>query len=587
MNSLYWNTLKKILTLFPDSIKKQFWKMQVLIAITSIIDVFGLAAFIPVISAVANPSLLSTSNFFIALKNITNIHDGNYFLLFLFSVALVFFIVRLLFVVYSQYLQNKFTFYVSEYIGEKTYSYYMNLDYQKFNKIDSANVVRELTISSSHFSRFLIMSLFLINSELLMMSLIILGIALYNFNVFLLLSITLFPIAFLFQKAVKKKIVFYGEEQNKLSPILYTNSNRGVFGYVDAKLLNKENSLIQDYLVVLKRLNKINVATSTINIIPAKLFELVTFVGLFLIFLYAVFYSNHVETVIPLIAIYAAAGYRIIPSLSKLVPSFMQLEQFSYLFETYKEPLSSNLGDEKLLFANKIIFKRNISLKNISFKFENDKVFLFSDFNLTISKGETIGIVGKSGSGKTTLVKLISGLLKSTSGNILVDDVKIDETNIRSWMSNISYVQQSPYIEQGSLASNIAFLVDTEIDVEKLQKCIEMASLSDFVNEQNPFEIEIKEGGKNLSGGQKQRICIARALYNNSQLLIFDEATSALDNETEKEVTNAVKQLRGSGVTVVIIAHRYSTLVYTDRIIELEANSFKETTYQEIEKLKF
>ncbi len=572
--------------LFPNSIKKQFWKMQALIAITSIIDVFGLAAFIPVISAVANPSLLSSSKFFVFIKDATGIQNNNYFLLFLFSVALVFFVFRLLFVLFSQYLQNKFIFYISEYIGEKTYSYYMDMDYQKFQGMESATVVRDLTVSPNHFSRALIMSVFLINCELLMIGLIVTGIALYNFSVFLMLGLTLFPVAFLFQRVVKKRVGVFGEEQNKLTPVLYNNSNRGIFGYVDAKLLNKENSLIKDYMSVLKRLNRINVVTYTLNIIPAKLFELVTFIGLFLIFLYVVFYSNQVETLIPLIAIYAAAGYRIIPSLSKLVPSFMLLQQYEYLFETYKEPLSKKTAKEKSPFSNKIKFQKDISLKNISFRFENEEKLFLSNFDLTILKGETIGIIGKSGSGKTTLVKLIAGLLKPSSGNIEVDSVEINESNIRSWMSNISYVQQSPYIEQGSLASNIAFLADGEIDKEKLQKCIAMASLSDFVCGQNPFDIEIKEGGKNLSGGQKQRICIARALYNNSQLLIFDEATSALDNETEREVTNAIKQLKGSGVTVVIIAHRYSTLAYTDRIVELEANSISETTYQQIEKVK-
>src|SRR5690606_23581515 len=220
------------------------------------------------------PTLLETSTFFVALKTFTGISEDKYFLLFLFSAALVFFVFRSLFIVYSQYLQNKFVFYVSEFIGEKTYSYYMNLDYQKFQKIDSATIVRELTLSPSHFSRFLMMPLLLINSEFLMVSIIIAGIALYNFSVFVLLCLTIFPVAFIFQKAVKKKVSFYGEEQNRQTPILYNNSNRGIFGYADAKLLNKEKSLIQDYISVLKKLNKINVATSTLNIIPAKLFEL-------------------------------------------------------------------------------------------------------------------------------------------------------------------------------------------------------------------------------------------------------------------------------------------------------------------------
>lgn len=580
MFSVLKGTYKNLFQLLPRPILKRFWVMQLLISLTSVVDVFGLASFIPVISAVANPELLSSNRFFVATKDFTNIQDNNYFLLFLFSAALVFFMLRSVFVVFSQHSQNKFVFYVSEYIGEKTFSYYMNMDFQKFQKIDSATMVRELTVSPSHFSRFLMMPLLLINSELVMMGLIVLGIAMYNFSVFVLLCITIFPVAFIFQKAVKKKVTFYGEEQNRQTPILYNNSNRGIFGYTDAKLLNKETTLIRDYMSVLKKLNKINTGSSTLNIIPAKLFELVTFIGLFVIFLYAVFYSRHVETIIPLIAIYAAAGYRMIPSLSKLVPGFMQLEQFSYLFKTYNEPLN-NKQENKFtsLHQDKITFQKSISLNDISFRFQGEENFLFKNLSLSITKGETIGIIGKSGSGKTTLVKILIGFLRPTSGSIKADDKEINETNVRGWMSNISYVQQSPYIEQGTLASNIAFL-ETEIDENKLKKCIEMASLSDFVKGRNPSEIEISEGGKNLSGGQKQRVCIARALYNNSQLLIFDEATSALDNETEREVTDAIKELKGSGVTVVVIAHRYSTLKYCDRIINVENGRFKETSFE-------
>lgn len=577
MFSLLRRTYKNLFELFPDFIIRKFLAMQVLIVFTSIVDVFGLAAFMPVIAAVANPELLETNTFFVALKNFTGISEDKYFLLFLFSAALVFFVFRSLFIVYSQYLQNKFVFYVSEYIGQKTYSYYMNMDYQQFQKVDSAVVIRELVANPDQFVRMVMMPLLLVISELLLMLLIVGGIAFYNFSVFVLICVTVFPVAFLFQKIVKKRVSHYGIEKNKQQLRLFSNSNRGVFGYVDAKLLNKEQSLVKDFGKATKAVNTINVKSSTVAIMPAKIFELVTFIGLFIIFLYAFFFSNQATSVIPLIAIYAGAGYRVVPSLSRLVPAFMSMEQYSFLFKTYTESLRSKEEDFVMYSGNEIVFEKEIALKNISFQFE-DKKQLFNDFSFTINKGETIGIIGKSGSGKTTLVKLICGLLKPSSGEIVVDDNVIDEKNIRAWMRNISYVQQAPYIETGTLTSNIAFLAD-EMDKEKIENCIQAASLTDFVNGRNPFEIEIKENGKNLSGGQKQRICIARALYNNSQLLIFDEATSALDNETEKEVTDAIKQLKGRGVTVIIIAHRYSTLAYTDRIVELEKGQYSETNY--------
>jgi ABC-type multidrug transport system fused ATPase/permease subunit len=328
-----------------------------------------------------------------ALKNMVGITADNYFLLFLFSLALLFFMFRSLFIVYSQYIQNKFVFYVSEYIGQKTYSYYMNMEYQQFQKLDSNFVVRELAVNPEQFVRFVMMPLLLVISELFMMILIVGGIAFYNFNVFVLICTTIFPVAMLFQRVVKKRVSSYGIEKNEQQLKLFNNSNRGVYGYVDAKLLHRERRMIEDFKKVAAIVNGINVKNSTVSIIPAKLFELVTFIGLFIIFLYAFFYSNQPASVIPLIAVYAGAGYRVVPSLSKLVPAFMTIEQYSYLFKTYTEPLKSKDENPDNDDINRqIVFKKSISLKNIALKFDDEKEVLHN-FNITINKEKQLELL--------------------------------------------------------------------------------------------------------------------------------------------------------------------------------------------------
>ena len=549
---------------------------------TSVVDLAGLAAFIPVLSAVADPEMLVGDGILAKLKTYSTIEENNYFLLTMFSAALGFFFLRALFIFFSNWVQNKFVFDLQEYIGTTTFGYYMNSPFEEFQKRDSAEVVRELTVNPQHFARFLVMPLLLLSTEMLVIMMIIGGIALYNFEVFILLIVTIFPVAYLFNKMVKKRMNRYGEEQNILTPKLYANSNRGMFGFVDVKLRNKELVLITDYTKVLKRLNRIGLVTSVLNIMPAKLFELATVGGLLVLFSYSTFWVQNPLLVLPLIALYAAAGYRVIPSLSKIVPSLMQLEQYAYLFQIFATPLSKDSIVKNQSLQEELNFEDKIELKDLAFQFMGENQSLFENINLTINKGEIIGLVGKSGSGKTTLVKVISGFLKPKAGKLLVDDHEVTTLNMKAWMGNISYVQQSPYLENGSLAKNIAFL-EENIDEEKLQNAINRASLSDFVGIQDPHKILIEENGKNLSGGQRQRVVIARALYHQAKLIILDEATSALDNETEAAITETVHNLKGTGVTIIIIAHRVSTLKGTDRILKInQKRPLEELTYSEV-----
>ncbi|GAB2680789.1 ABC transporter ATP-binding protein [Flavihumibacter cheonanensis] len=570
------STYNRILESLPSEKRKKLWRILALILITSIIDIAGLAVFIPIISAVAEPELLN-KGFLQVLNNWLPGWDNRAFLLLLFFTGFLFMVFRTLFVLYSQQLQSKFCFEIAEFIGEKTFEYYLSSDFETVTKQDSAKIIRELTQSPQHFSRFLVLPVLLITAEIVVIALITLGIAFYNIEVLLLVCGTIFPVVFLFQFLVKRKLQTYGERQHEHTPKLYSNSNRGIYGMVDVRLRNKGERLIDDYKSVLRALNAINIKTNVLAMIPAKLFELVTVLGLLIIFVYAAYISGNPSQILPLITVYAAAGYRLIPSLTKIMPSLMQLEQYSYLFNVYR-PVFEN---KYRWFSNStsqrtpVFFEEEILFHNIRFAFRKNEQPVLTDITLKIKKGEIIGLIGKSGSGKSTLINLLIGFYKPDSGEIRIDGKLLESNQAISWMNEISYVQQSPYLERGSLAANIAFL-EQDIDHDRLNKSIIAASLDGFVNGRDPYQIQIEEMGKNLSGGQKQRVIIARALYHNSSLIILDEATSALDNETEEAINQTIEQLRGSGITILIIAHRFSTLKHTDRIVRLEGGRIKE-----------
>jgi ABC-type multidrug transport system fused ATPase/permease subunit len=560
----------------PGPLKRKFGGLILLVFLTSIIDLAGLASFIPIISLISNPGLLSESNWLSILQQKTGIQTFERFVIFLFSCAVVLMVFRLGFIVLSQRIQAKFVFDLVKFIGVKTYSHFLNSSFEEFSKRELAQVVRELSISTQHFARFLVIPLLLISSELILLIMVIAGIAFYNIQVFLLLMLTVLPVTLLFQFLVRGRLKRYGDLEHKFAPQLYANSVRGSHGFIDVKLRNKEKTLISDYEKVFSVLNRVSINTNTFNIIPAKLFELVTVVGLLVIAIYGFFIATESSVVLPLITVYAAAGYRIIPSLSRIIPSLMQLVQYQYLFKIYKPVFESAARQkEEEQLPQSVHFAQEVRVDNLSFKFSNAPAFLFENISLNIKKGEILGFIGKSGSGKTTLVNLIAGFYSPTQGTIWIDNQPLNNSTRTSWWSKISYVQQSSYLEKGTLASNIAFL-ENDVDEQKLMDCIKAACLTELLGNKKPDEVEVAESGKNLSGGQKQRIIIARALYHNSELIILDEATSALDIETENEINETIKNLKNTGITILIIAHRYSTLKNTSRIIRMQGGRIVE-----------
>ncbi|MGB5915630.1 MAG: ATP-binding cassette domain-containing protein, partial [Phormidesmis sp.] len=228
-------------------------------------------------------------------------------------------------------------------------------------------------------------------------------------------------------------------------------------------------------------------------------------------------------------------------------------------------------------------FETSVSLKDITFFYPNTKEPAIANISLDIRKGESIALVGKSGSGKTTLVDIILGLLQPSSGDILVDDQSV-YTDLRAWQNLLGYIPQSIFLTDETIAQNIAFGIPVdEIDYERVNKAVKAAQLEDLVEHlPDGLETMVGERGMRISGGQRQRVGIARALYYEREILVLDEATSALDSETEKLVSDAINSLAGDK-TLIIIAHRVSTIENCDRIYRLEDGRLQQSgTYEEV-----
>jgi ATP-binding cassette subfamily B protein len=282
--------------------------------------------------------------------------------------------------------------------------------------------------------------------------------------------------------------------------------------------------------------------------------------------------DSSLTTIIPVFGVVVLGAQRLIPLVQQAYNSWANIqtgkEMLKDTIALLKQPL---LIDHQGITSTPLALKSTILINNVSFSYEANAPLILKNINLEIKRGAIIGFIGKTGGGKSTLLDIIMGLLKPTSGKIEVDTIPITQKNLRSWQSNIAHVPQNVFLSDASIAENIAFGVDRDlIDINRVIECTKAAHIDDEVNQlPQGYQAIVGEGGMRLSGGQRQRIGIARALYKKSEIIIFDEATSALDEVTEARIMQSIYALSGN-ITILIVAHRVSTLKNCTQIVELK-----------------
>lgn len=353
-------------------------------------------------------------------------------------------------------------------------------------------------------------------------------------------------------------------------------------GFKEIILLGKRDYFINAYQYYGWEKSRVQAIQTAINALPRMVIEIL-FVGLFVASI--AFLCLEHESPVQMIGIlggYLYAGFRLMPGLNRIINQLNSVKSIIPSIERVHHEYTAVSKKENYVDCPDLRFQSEIRLKNVCFRYLNTEKQALSNVSLTFKKGQCVGIVGETGSGKSTLVDLILGLLKPTDGSITVDDHY--PVHAYGWHQKIGYVPQSVYLTDDSIAANIAF-GDTDIDDARLNSAIDAAQLRRFIDDlPSGAKTIVGERGVRLSGGERQRIAIARALYRNPEVLIFDEATSALDNETEArlmETINAVSKDR----TVIMIAHRLTTLKDCDFIVMMEGGAVRQiTTYDNLQK---
>lgn len=572
------NYLKKILDLLTPHERKKGVLLLCMISVMALLDVLGVASILPFIAVLANPGLVETNRFLNTAYEQLGFNNPQYFLFSLGVLVFILLVFSLAFKTLTVYAQMRFTLMREYSIGKRLVEGYLQQPYSWFLSRHSADLGKNiLSQVGSVVYHAIIPMLNLISQGLVAVFLLILLI-LIDPKLAIVVGVTIALAYTLIFKASRGFLQRIGQEQIKLDQKRFTVLSEAFGASKEVKVGGLEQTYIQRFSLPARTYANNQATTQVISQLPRFALEAIAFGGLMLVILYLMAQSGGFSNALPIITLYAFSGYRLMPALQQIYGAVTQLRFAGPALDALHADLMS-LGTGKADGQNQeiIILNQGIALKNVNFRYPNSANSALKNISIEIPAKSIVGLVGATGSGKTTTVDLILGLLEAEEGTLEVDGTIINQNNTGAWQRTIGYVPQQIYLADDTIAANIAFGIDSkDIDYTRVQRAAKIANLHDFVLNQLPqqYKTTIGERGVRLSGGQRQRIGIARALYNNPQVLVLDEATSALDNLTELAVMEAVNNL-GHEITIILIAHRLSTVKACDTIFLLENGEVK------------
>ena len=554
----------------------------------AILEVAGIASIMPFIAVVSNPEIIETNQWINLIYQIGGFTSTNSFLVFLGFVVLFIIVISNAFKATMIWLENKFVFGVTCNMSQRLFSHYLNQPYSFFlnqnTQILGKNFLMEviqfvgnvLKPTTEIFSRlvvtlFILILLLCVDPLLTIIIITILGLAYYSIY-----------------RLVQQKLARLGKERFDANSQRFKIAGEAFGGIKDLKILGREPFFLDNFSIHAKQVAKTVTIQQTISQVPRFIMESLSFGGILIIILYFLMIKGGIGQALPIIALYAFAGYRMMPALQSIFSSATTLRFNLAVIDSISESFSETTEDQffrKFQNLDPLPIHDEIQLDNITFTYPGSIEPVVEDLNLTLRKNANVGFVGATGSGKTTTVDIILGLLKPQKGCLKIDGIPLTQKNLQRWQLNLGYVPQHIFLCDDTVAANIAFgISSSEIDMTAVEEAARIANLHNFVTTELPkgYLTEVGERGVRLSGGQRQRIGIARALYHYPEVLIMDEATSALDGITEEAVIHAIRNLAGKK-TIITIAHRLSTLRDCDVIYVMDKGRIIEQgTYEEL-----
>jgi ATP-binding cassette, subfamily B, bacterial PglK len=552
----------KLRVLLTRKDKKSALLLTLFSVVMPLIEAAGISAIMPFIAVASDFSLIHSKEYFSIVYKFFSFESDAQFVIAFGFVLIFFYLFRGVLNLFYYHVLSRFSQTKYHQISYRLFENYMDLPYEEFISRNSSTMTKSLVTETLNLSSIIFNMLFML-SEIFVVIFIYAAMLYVDYKITFALTIILVLNALLMTKTISSRIKQAGIIREATVKKFYEIINRSFGNFKLTKLYSNDKEILENFKGASYTNAKANITNQTLNQIPRLFLESAAFSIIISIVIYFIWtYEGDISTLLGLVSMFVLALYRLMPSVSRIMSSYNSI-LFAHraLDIIYSDMTHSveNLGNQEILFND------GIDIKNLSFKYEENKP-IFKDVNLTIKKGSSVAFVGGSGSGKSTLVDILMGLHKVKKGKILIDGNAIDDSNIKSWRNKVGYIPQSVYLFDGTAGQNVAF--GSEYDEKKVDDVLKKAKIYDFLDTKNGRDTKVGEGGVRLSGGQKQRIAIARALYTDPEVLVLDEATSALDEGIERQIMSEIYDI-SNNKTLIIIAHRVSTLYRCEKIYRI------------------
>ena len=531
---------------------------------------------IPIIKLITDEAyFISFKETYFSQFDLINSLDYSKFIFFAIIFIILAFLVKNIFLMILTYKQNNFTANLTSNLSVRVFQTFLEKKYSFFVKINSSEVVKNLQIDVGYFGA-LSQSLVSFIIELFLSIAVIFSLIYLEPESAIIAGSTIIFSAFIYYLTTRNKLKKIGERRSVFEKNVAKVIMEGVQGIKDLKIYNKEEDFLDELSVKEYGKARLIAIFNTLNQVPRLIFEFIGILAIMTIIIYKLNFADDRTNLYVTIGLFVAATFKLLPSINRIIASLQNINYHKATLDILYDVFKNHVKVEKKL--KKIHFLNEIGLRNVSFSYKRGKPIL-DNLNLTIKKGEFIGLMGQSGVGKSTLVDILIGLFDVDKGRILVDGSEVSEL----YRYNIvGYIPQQITLFDASILKNITLESDEKnINLESVKNAIELSGLREFVeNLSDGLNTIVGEKGAQISGGQIKRLGIARALYNNPEILIFDEATSALDKKTEDKFLKQVNKLK-TKKTMIFISHDVNCFKYCDRVYKLDLGKLKKV---EIEK---
>lgn len=586
--------IKELFSLLTSSQRKRFYTLQILVIIMALAELIGIASIAPFMALVGDVDMLQRENLLAQIYTQTGLKNSYDFVFWAGVTVLISLFLSALLSMLTTWRLAMFAAEIGTENADRLYEHYLNQNWLFHAEGSSSQLVKQIANEAVRVTDLIVLPLMLMNAKLVLVLFLVFAIVVYNPVVAFVSLVALSFCYILIYLTVKKRLTTNGKTLSDVAALRFRLMNEAFGGVKDVLLLGRRNYFIKKFELSGQDFAYARGNNHVLWQVPRYFMELLAFGAMIALILYLLAAEQgNLGTILPILAVYALAGFKLLPAFQQIYASIGQIKGNIAAFEAIRDDLlnsqqqkAQNATDLQIQASQHIAPKHAITLENITFAYPGKTQHALKNFALNIPANSVVGIVGPSGSGKSTAIDILLGLIQPQTGELKIDDTVITDQNRRAWQNAIGFVPQSIFLSEGSIAENVAFgIPQDQIDQRQVNKVLKLAHLNELVQSlEQGIHTKVGERGVQLSGGQRQRIGIARALYHEADVLVFDEATSALDGITEKMIMEAIHDFSGQK-TIIMIAHRLKTVQKCDRIYYIdEGQLIDQGTYQELIK---